>query len=206
MTSKFRLASLAAYPQVAHGFIGRHGGLADIQALHPDLIMSEQAHGTRIYDVQKPLSGLQIVQGFDGLVTQQSGAALVIKMADCAPLLFYDPVTQTVAAAHAGRRGTEQGIARKMIEHLAQEYLVTPADLLVCIGPAICVKCYQIDRDKDLHYDLRTENKKQLLSAGVQNIELSDLCPACNAQDDFYSYRRENTKARNFAFLYLKPV
>ena len=206
MLADLRFAGLDTFPQVVYGFAGRHSSLAEIQALCPNIIMSKQVHGTDIYDVTEPLNGLIVLDGFDGFTTQQRGAALVVKIADCAPILFYDPVTQVIAAAHAGRQGTEQGMAGKMVKHLAERYSVRPADLLACIGPAICVNCYQIDRETDQHYDLWAENKKQLLSAGVRNVELSGLCPACNAHDSFYSYRRDKTAQRNFAFLCLKPV
>jgi len=206
MLADLKFASLEDFPQIAYGFAGRQSCLAEIQALYPNIIMSEQVHGTDIYDLTEPLNGLTLLKEFDGLATRQTNAALIIKMADCAPIFFYDPVTQTIAAAHAGRKGTEQGMARKMVERLVDKYFVKPADLLVCVGPAICVNCYQIDQATDKHYDLRTENKQQLLAAGVQNIELSDACPACNAQNDFYSYRREQTMQRNFAFICLKPL
>ncbi|MDR2428781.1 MAG: polyphenol oxidase family protein, partial [Candidatus Margulisbacteria bacterium] len=160
----------------------------------------------KIYDAEKPFRGRQEIDGCDGLVTRQKGITLVIQTADCAPILFFDPVTQTIAAAHAGRAGTEKGLAGKMVERLTQAYSVNPVDLLAGIGPAICVNCYQIDRARDIHYDLRAENQKQLAAAGVQNIEWSDLCTACTAAERFYSYRREKTALRNFAFIRLNQV
>ena len=204
MPDKFQFALFHKYPQIEHGFIGRHSSLAELQKHH--FVLSRQAHGVKIYDIAKPFRGRREIDGYDGLATQQKGVTLVIKMADCAPILFFDPATKTIAAAHAGRAGTELGLAAKMVEHLTQMYSVNPADLLVGCGPAICANCYQIDRAQDIHYDLRAKNQEQLMAAGAQNIELSTLCPACNAAARFYSYRREKTTLRNFAFIRLNQV
>jgi copper oxidase (laccase) domain-containing protein len=204
MPDKFQFSSFSEFPQIEHGFIGRAAGLATL-AKH-NLVISRQAHGVKIYDIEKPFRGRLEIDGYDGLATRQKEITLVIKTADCAPILFFDPVTQTIAAAHAGRAGTESGLAAKIVEHLTKIYSVNPADLLAGVGPAICVNCYQIDRARDLHYDLAAENQKQLTAAGVRNIELSGLCTACNAQERFYSYRREKTDRRNFAFIKLQRV
>jgi copper oxidase (laccase) domain-containing protein len=204
MPDKFQFSLFSKFPQIEHGFIGRNSSLAEL-AQH-NFVISRQAHGVKIYSIEKPFHGQREIDGYDGLATRQKKITLVIKTADCAPLLFFDPRTQTIAAAHAGRAGTESGLAAKMVEHLSTTYSVNPADLLVGLGPAICVNCYQIDRTQDRHYDLEKENQKQLTAAGVQNIELSGLCTACNAQERFYSYRREKTDRRNFAFIRLKQV
>jgi copper oxidase (laccase) domain-containing protein len=204
MPDRFQFAAFRQDPQLAHGFIGRASGLAELK--NQNFIISRQTHGVKIYDLEKSFRGQLEIDGYDGLVTRQKEIALVIKTADCAPILFFDPRTQTIAAAHAGRAGTELGLAAKMVKHLVKVYSVNPADLLAGIGPAICVNCYQIDRAQDRHYDLRTENQKQLAAAGVRNIEVSDLCPACNAAEHFYSYRREKTALRNFAFIKLNQV
>jgi copper oxidase (laccase) domain-containing protein len=206
MPDSFQSSLLNAFPSIQHGFTGRASGLEELQ--NHNYIISQQIHGVKIYAVEKPFTGRQEIDGYDGLVTRQKNITLVIQTADCAPILFFDPATKTLAAAHAGRAGTELGLAEIMVNYLKNQYTVQPENLLACIGPSICVNCYQIDRAKDIHYNLWTENQKQLLSAGLlsAHIELSGLCTACNAQARFYSYRREKTALRNFAFIQLKPV
>ena len=49
----------------------------------------------------------------DALVTNAPGVALTVFTADCTPLLFCDPITGAVGAAHAGWRGTAQAIGAK---------------------------------------------------------------------------------------------
>ncbi|MDR1453877.1 MAG: polyphenol oxidase family protein [Candidatus Margulisbacteria bacterium] len=204
MPDQFQFASFRQYPQIAHGFIGRDSSLAELK--NQNFIISRQAHDIKIYTLEKPFCGQQEIDGYDGLTTRQKEITLVIQTADCAPILFFDPRTQTIAAAHAGRAGTELGFAAKMVAQLSEVYSVNPADLLAGIGPAICANCYQIDRAQNIHYDLQAENQKQLTAAGVRNIELSGLCTACNAVERFYSYRREKTTRRNFAFIKLNQI
>jgi copper oxidase (laccase) domain-containing protein len=209
MLDAFQFAQFVGFPQLAHGLAGRNSSLAELSSLYSSarLIYARQIHSAQIYDVEDDGQSLRLpLQGYDGFISRQKNTMLIIQTADCAPLLFFEPTTGTIAAAHAGRRGTELGIARKMVERLAGKYQLNPADLLAGIGPSICADCYQIDRARDIHYDLLAENKKQLAAAGVQNIELSGLCTACNASARFYSYRRENTDRRNFAFILLKQV
>ncbi len=52
----------------------------------------------------------------DALVTNDPGTALMIYTADCTPMLFHDPVTGAVGAAHAGWRGTVSAIGAKTVQ------------------------------------------------------------------------------------------
>jgi len=204
MPDSLQFSLFAGFPQISHGFTGRTEDLAAVPGANT--LIAKQVHSARIYDLTEQFRGHREVDGYDALVTGQKDITLLIKIADCAPILFFDPRTGTIATVHAGRRGTEQGIARLMTEYLKRKYAVNPADLLVGIGPSICVNCYQIDRTKDLHYDLWQTNREQLMAAGVRRIELSGLCTACNANARFYSYRKDNTERRNFAFIRLNPL
>ena len=51
----------------------------------------------------------------DALVTNDPGVALTVFTADCTPILFHDPLTGAVGAAHAGWRGTAKGIGAKTV-------------------------------------------------------------------------------------------
>ena len=62
----------------------------------------------------------------DGIVTNDPGEALMIFTADCTPLLFHDPVTGAVGAAHAGWRGTAADIAGKTVKAMAVAFGCEP--------------------------------------------------------------------------------
>ena len=60
----------------------------------------------------------QVYTGFDVFVTDQPGVPLLLRYADCTPVLIYDPMRHAVAVIHSGWRGTVQGATRAAVEAL----------------------------------------------------------------------------------------
>jgi YfiH family protein len=146
----------------------------------------------------------------DGLLTDRSGIALAVSVADCLPLFLFDPVRNVIAAVHAGWRGTAAQIASvavtKMIDHGGS----TPSDVVAYMGPCADVCCYEIGEEVAEQFNerciarhngrtfanLKQANFIQLLTCGVasSNIEVSGDCTIC-AGDRYHSYRREKEKS-----------
>ena len=80
----------------------------------------------------------------DALITNLPGQYLSILIADCVPVILYDPVIKTIAAIHAGWRGTVVGIVRNAVLKLKERYACNPQNLLAGIGPSISVNNYQV--------------------------------------------------------------
>ena len=80
----------------------------------------------------------------DAMVSRDRELLLAIGVADCAPILFYDPVRRAVGAAHAGWRSTAQRIAEKVVKEMHSRYGSAPEDLQVAIGPCISGPNYQV--------------------------------------------------------------
>jgi len=80
----------------------------------------------------------------DALITSLPGTALAILVADCAPLVLFDPVRRAAGVVHSGRAGTLRGVAPRTIEAMTAAFGSSPADLLVGIGPAIGAASYEI--------------------------------------------------------------
>lgn len=146
----------------------------------------------------------------DALITDQPGTALVIFAADCTPILFHDPVTGAVGAAHAGWRGTASGIAGKTVDAMVAAYGCRREDIRAAIGPNIGQCCFETDRDvpdamlqsvgqeaerfilpkNDKYYvNLKALNALHLQRAGVRSITVSEDCTACQPER-FWSHRR----------------
>lgn len=146
----------------------------------------------------------------DALITADPGTALVVFTADCTPILFYDPVTGAVGAAHAGWRGTAADIAGKTVAAMSRAFGSRPADIRAAIGPNIGVCCFETRADvpeamtaalgpaaepyihpsgEKYFVDLKGLNRAFLRRAGVAHIEVSELCTACRI-DLFWSHRR----------------
>ncbi len=87
----------------------------------------------------------------DAIITRQRGVALALSFADCVPLLFYDPVQQVIALAHAGWRGTARGIAIATVEAMQEQSGCRPQDIYAGICPSIGPCCYEVsERVRDL--------------------------------------------------------
>jgi hypothetical protein len=80
----------------------------------------------------------------DALASNDPAAAIVVRAADCVPLLMADRIRGVVAAVHAGWRGTASRVALAALDALAREFGSRPADLVVAVGPSIGPCCYAV--------------------------------------------------------------
>jgi len=121
----------------------------DLEANPRDMLKTRLTHGTNIVLVDKEYLALpkaeQAMMAADGLITRMKHIPIMVAAADCAPIIIYDPKTETVGVFHAGYRGTVAGIARKGIETMAREYQCKPEDLIVSVGPYADGDSYEID-------------------------------------------------------------
>ncbi len=191
-----------------------HEILADTLGYHvKNIVMARQIHSDIVRVVtEKDCLGLDHHEypECDGLVTNTPGVALVVFTADCTPILFHDPVTGAVGAAHAGWRGTAADIAGKTVRAMVANYGCDPKNIRAAIGPNIAQCCFETDADVphamlasfgkaampfirkagDKYYvNLKEINALALRQAGVSQIEISADCTACQP-DRFWSHRR----------------
>jgi hypothetical protein len=148
----------------------------------------------------------------DALITRQPGTALAILVADCAPVVLFDPARRAAGVAHSGRVGTVSGVLPKTIEAMAAAFGSDPGDLLVGIGPAIGAASYEIGaaqaaevmtafgaagaellrptRPGHADFDLAGAIRGQLRRAGVRDARVHDMAvDTRTATDDFFSDR-----------------
>jgi len=150
-------------------------------------------------------------QPADGIFTDNPEVTLLMRFADCVPLVYYDPTKCVVGLVHAGWQGTLQQVAAEGVRLMQEKYDSNPKDLIVGIGPSICGQCYQVREDvyqqylhafgpdaeaffnrheNGLYLDLWAANTYTLKQAGVRQIENANLCTAEHV-DEWYSYRKE---------------
>ena len=142
----------------------------------------------------------------------------MVMVADCTPVLFYDPVQQVIAVAHAGRAGALQGIVPKTIQKMQQHFKSTLEDIKVVLGPSIGACCYEVNEEifkevKSKGYGLSTVFEKQryyldvkhiihqqLKTLGLDSSQVEDLdiCNACE-NNTYFSYRADQQKSGRFA-------
>ncbi len=158
----------------------------------------------------------------DAMLTNIPGICLMVMVANCVPIVLFDPVQVVIAVIHAGWRGTVQNIVSNTVGAMIERYGSDPADIIAAIGPSIGPCCYevgeevkakvessfgstegclikQIDSGK-YHFDLWFANHKQLISNGLKgvNVETASLCTKCKP-DVFYSSRASNGLTGRFA-------
>lgn len=167
-----------------------------------ELAIPGQVHGVNVLEA----AGAGPCPETDGLVTSKARLFLCVTVADCVPVLLADPVTKTVAAVHAGWRGTAAGIVERALGILTGRFGVRPEDLLAYIGPSAGTCCYAVGDDVASRFppevvgrlgdqptvDLKAANRGQLLGAGLrsQNIEIAPFCTISD-HELFHSHRRD---------------
>ncbi len=177
-----------------------------------------QVHSNRIIIAEKPRGLHNNPIQADGIVTQNPEITLFMRFADCAPILFFDPSRQVIGIAHAGWKGTVNGIAAKMISTMVSRWGSQPAAISVGIGPCICREHYLIREDVlaevkskfpefwqsviyednlGIHFDLPRANQELLQRSGVKDIHLSNLCTAGDTTR-WFSHRAEHGATGRF--------
>lgn len=147
----------------------------------------QQVHGNNTCEVVN--TNNHCVLNCDAIYTRQKSLLLKVKTADCLPILIAGD--KFAAAAHAGRRGTELKIAKKLCDELKKKF--SPENVFVYFGPHICKKCYQINCETDEHYDLLSENLQQIFSVFPEAQLVNKTEQFCTAHENekFFSYRKE---------------
>lgn len=191
-----------------------------------NLVLSKQTHTNNVKTVTKEhcLTGVTkpSFTDVDGLITNQSGVALVTQYADCTPLLFCDPQKGVIATSHAGWRGTVKLIGKVTVEKMVREFGCEPKNIIAAIGPCIGQCCYEVDdpvynefkkipflnlneifipKDNGRYMlNLVEANRQILINSGIlpSNIDLSDICTCCNSED-LFSHRASKGKRGNLA-------
>jgi YfiH family protein len=117
------------------------------------LTIADQCHGAAVAAVDEGLAGAghtgdhdaqARLPATDGLVTALPGVALAVLVADCQPVVCWDPVARAVGVAHAGRRGTLLGVVPAVVEAMVTAFGTRPADLRVGLGPHIAGPSYEV--------------------------------------------------------------
>ncbi len=80
----------------------------------------------------------------DGLITNRKNVALLIKFADCTPILIYDPIKKVQASVHSGWRGTSKQITKEALKIMQEKYFCKKEDLQIFLGPSIGKDRYEV--------------------------------------------------------------
>jgi YfiH family protein len=205
-----------------------HALLYAALGLRPEqVITAHQVHGSHVARVGARDGGA-VVPATDGLVTDEPGVALMMRYADCVPVLLFDATRRAIGLAHAGWRGTLARVAARAAEALVREFGCKPSDIRAAIGPSIGPCCYEvgpevveatrsaypgqdallarIQPNGHAYLHLWSAVALQLREVGVAQIETARICTVCRS-DLFYSHRKQGVAAGRFgAIIGLRPT
>jgi hypothetical protein len=178
-----------------------------------------QVHGARVERVTEGVVACHHRRNHpqaDAMATDRAGVALGVLTADCLPVVLAVPGTSAVAIAHAGWRGTLEGVVPAAVRELCAVSGAAPREVLAALGPAIGRCCLQVGievreaflarwgaaharrmltNEGGWRLDLQAANLLQLRAAGVptRNVAAVPLCTSCRG-DLFFSYRRDGRR------------
>lgn len=176
-----------------------------------------QVHSSRVVQAGAP-RGAQPPEKADALITDRAPVTLLMRFADCVPVLLFDPRRGAIGMVHTGWLGTVRKAAAQAVARMQRAFGTRPSDLLACIGPSIGPDHYPVGpevvdqvrrafgpdaeqhllaRDGELCFDLWSANAGLLAGMGVGSIEQAGLCTACHLQD-WYSHRGDRGKTGRF--------
>lgn len=148
-----------------------------------------QVHGATVEIVNADKSEHPLFAGYplspetDGFITSEVGVALLVRMADCTPIVIYDPVNKVIAAIHSGWRGTVQKISQQAIAKMVHHFGTEVSDLIAYVGPSIDQEHYEVGAEvyeafeaigKREHY-FKAKGDKYILDMVQANIEVLKL-------------------------------
>lgn len=177
-----------------------------------------QVHGVEVAIADAPLPPQVRPDQADAILTDKPGITLLMRFADCVPILLHDPQRKVAGIVHAGWLGTVLGTVRHAVQAMQAHYGCQPGDIRAGIGPSIGPDHYEVGmdvidrvkaafgqdadglirRENGRHFlDLWSANRLLLENAGVRQIEVAGICTACSIVD-WYSHRAENGRTGRF--------
>lgn len=150
----------------------------------------------------------------DGMITNVERICLGVQVADCVPILLFDPEKRVIAALHSGWKGALRKIAVHAVEKMIQHYGCRAGNILAALGPSNGPCCYEVGPDVVRETEVALGNtagvitpsatpgkyifnqweinKRHLLEMGLResHVETAGICTQCHS-DTFYSSRAD---------------
>lgn len=192
------------------------GALAGLEAdLGVPFARLTQVHGSEVVSFDAPMAPGAVPQG-DALVTATPRLGLMIRVADCVPVLLADPGAGVVAAVHAGRAGVALDVVAATVERMRS---AGADDVHAVVGPHVCGGCYEVPdalraevaEQVPATYaettwgtpslDLGAGVRSQLEAAGVRADRVREVAGCTREDPTWHSHRRDGSAAGRFAGL-----
>lgn len=177
-----------------------------------------QVHGTAVHDADIGEAGKPEA---DAAVTRRCGRVLVLRTADCLPVVLAARNASEVAVAHAGWRGLSAGVLERCVAAMR----TPPGDIAAWVGPAIGPESYEVGaevRDAFIardpgavvafaarrpgHWlcDLILLARRRLAALGIDDVAGGEYDTFARG-DLFPSFRRDGTPERLATYVWIEP-
>jgi polyphenol oxidase len=180
------------------------------------LLLDDFAPGARLADMHQ-VHGHTVVDAggpreqCDALVTDRPDVVLMVRVADCVPVLLADPQAGVLGAAHAGRQGLVEGVVEACVGRMRE---LGAEHVEAWVGPHICGSCYEVP--ESLQQEVASSEPVSLsttswgtpaldIGAGVRaqldraGVVVHDAARCTRESPDLYSYRRDGARAGRLA-------
>lgn len=147
----------------------------------------------------------------DGLVTDRPGTTLLVRAADCVPVLLADPTTGVIGAAHCGRPGLAAGVVPATVTKMRE---LGAGEVTAWVGPHVCGACYEVPPEMQEEVGALVPSAVATTSWGTPSLDLgagvlaqltavgvtvNDASRCTRESADLYSYRRDGVHAGRLA-------
>jgi len=204
-----------------HGFGTRATAQGDLhRLLRRRPLELEQVHGAEVLLAKREEPLPEPPYLCDASVTDREDLALVVRTADCFPVLLADRRRGVIAAVHAGWQGLLKGVLRRAVEEMEGTFGCRRGEMVVGIGPGIRACCYRVDegvgeafaesfgeevielKGGGLFLDLPRAIHLELGRLGIRKEGVAEvpLCTSCHPLL-FHSFRRDGTELRQMNFI-----
>ena len=199
-----RFGGVSAVPFDSLNLALEGGDDPDATAANLARVLADFAPGAALADMRQ-------VHGATVVTVDGSGdrpdVVLLVRVADCVPVLLADPDAGVLGVAHAGRPGLAAGVVPATVARMRE---LGAAEVTAWVGPHVCGGCYEVpeamrEEVGDVvpaavatttwgtpSLDLGAGVRAQLADAGVAVV---DLARCTRESADLYSYRRDGAGA-----------
>ena len=149
----------------------------------------------------------------DGIVTGRAGVVLMVRAADCVPVLLADADAAVIGAAHCGRPGLAAGVVPATVGRMRD---LGARSITAWIGPHVCGACYEVPKTMQAQVSAAVPASVATTSWGTPSLDLGagvraqlagegvsvhDVSRCTRESADLYSYRRDGDRAGRLAGL-----
>jgi len=179
--------------------------LLDDFAPGAELADMHQVHGHAVVEAGGPR------EQCDALVTDRPDVVLMVRVADCVPVLLADPAAGVLGAAHAGRQGLVEGVVGACVTRMRE---LGAERIEAWVGPHICGACYEVPAALQQDVAAREPASRSTTSWGTPALDIGagvraqleragvvvhDAARCTRESEDLYSYRRDGAAAGRLA-------